>query len=244
MVASEGSGVCSPNTHPRNYDLYFVPNQEAGNSLRFAFDLINMNPNDASEGTVFLDYLLVQRTPMELLPHSFRIRSYGFFNDTQGWEFVTVPSAFTPPIGYQTNDELIITGVDENTFGFWTSPSKDITLGENMQLWCIEFVARRNFATSQDKVPTVRFRLNALNNQVGVFKQIDSMDDGKASPSATNKSYKVFFLSPTDQQGNPIVNVPLQASFDFINIGVNDFPQAVLKLDEVNVDIYPVDIMP
>jgi hypothetical protein len=243
-IASEGSGVFAPNTHPRDYDLYFIPNQEAGNSLRFAFDLINMNPNDANEGTVFLNKLQVERTPLESLPDPFRIRNYSFFNDAEGWEFGAAPPLLTPPIGYQSNDDLIITGVDENTFGFWTSPADDITLGENMRIWSAEFHVRRDFETQQDQVPTVRFRLNALNNQACVFKQIDSANGGEASPSGFNKSYKIFFLSPTDQAGKPIQNVPLQASFDFINIGTHDFPTATMKLDDVFVDVYPPDIMP
>lgn len=244
VISSEGSGICAPGTKPREYNLYFVPNQETGNSLRFAWDIINFNLNDAPEGTLFLDDLIIERIDLDLLPMPFRIRHYNFFDSVEGWEYSTIPNFFTPAIGYQTNGVLQIIGVDSNTFGCWANPRLDIIQGENLRLFCTEITARTDFETPRDQVPQLRFRINALNHQYAVLKNINSEGTGENSLDIINKTYKVFCYSPTDEDGNPVQDVPLQIYIDYINFNAADYANSTVKIDEVSVDVYPPDPMP
>lgn len=86
--------------------------------------------------------------------------------------------------------------------------------------------------------------VNATNNQAATGKVIDSAGEGDDSPSSENRSYKVFFFSPTDPSGNPIKDVSLRLSLDYINIGSTDKQDATLKLEAVNVLLYPPDSLP
>jgi hypothetical protein len=204
-----------------------------------------MNPTDAADGTVYLDEITLARLPFDYLPFPALIREYTFNENKDGWIFATVPSVFSPPVGgFNDNGYLYITGVDSNTFGFWCSPLEDVVLNENIRIYCAEFLVRKNFNTSQDKMPRVRFRLNSMDNQSAVSKTIDSTDKGQASPIDTNRSYKIFLLSPTHEDGKPIQDVPLQAAVDFINLSPYDEPKAKLMIDSVNIYIYPFDIIP
>ncbi len=243
-ITSDGNGAFAPDTQSRNYDLYFFPNNDAGENLGFAFDLINMAPDDAAQGKVYLDNLVIARRPLNLLPDPLRIRHNAFDTDEEGWTFNSVPEVFTPPTGDYYYGTLWITGTDSNTFGFWCNPINDITLGEDMRLYRAEFIVRRDSDTEQDKVPTLRLRINAMDNQSGVGKKIVSEGGGEASPTTSNRAYDLFYFSPTDKDGNPVKDVPLRLSFDYINLSDQDNPAAALKLDEVNVFLYPPDAMP
>ncbi|MBN1903205.1 hypothetical protein JW926_17930 [Candidatus Sumerlaeota bacterium] len=244
VVSSEGSGVCAPGTKPRLYDLYFTPNQETGSALRLAWDIINFNPNDAPQGTLYLDNIIIDRINLLTMPTPLRFLEYGFFDDAEGWKYSTIPDFFTPAIGYHTNGILQITGIDNNSFGCWENPRYDIVQGENLRLYCAEITARTDFDTDQDQVPQVRLRINASNNQYAILKNINSEGTGKNSLDIENKRYKIFCYSPIDEDGNPAMDVPLQIFIDYINFNAADSPSATVKIEEVTVDIYPPDTMP
>jgi len=244
-IFSESSGSFSVGRGARKYPHYFIPNQFAGNGLACAFDIINMNPTDAADGTVYLEEITVARRSFDYLPFPTLIREYTFDKDKEGWIFATVPSVFTPPVGdFSDNGYLYINGVDSNTFGFWCSPLDDIVLNENIRIYCAEFIVRKDHNTLQQNMPRVRFRLNSMDNQSAVSKTIDSTSEGKSSPIDTDQSYKIFLLSPTDKDGKPIQDVSLQAAVDFINMSPFDEPRAKLLIDGVNIYVYPPDIIP
>ncbi|MCX6998802.1 MAG: fibronectin type III domain-containing protein, partial [Candidatus Sumerlaeota bacterium] len=246
-IFSESSGSFSVGRGARKYPHYFIPNQFAGNALECAFDIINMNPTDAANGTVYLDEITVARRSFDYLPLPTLIREYTFDKDKEGWIFATfpVPFPFTTPLGgFSDNGYLYINGVDSNTFGFWCSPLDDVVLNENIRIYCAEFIVRKDHNTLQQNMPRVRFRLNSMDNQSAVSKTIDSTSEGKASPIDTDQSYKIFILSPTDKDGKPIQDVPLQAAVDFINLSPFDESKAKLIIDGVNIYVYPPDIIP
>jgi len=244
------SSYFAPGKQSRDYDLYFFPNQLRAMSLGFAFDLINMSPDDAADGTVYLESLVVERRPVEYLPNPILAQHYDFATDTQGWKFYTVPEVFTPAEGSYKYGNLWVKGVDATTFGFWSNAEYDIVLGEDKYLYCTEFTCRRDFDTPINRVPRLRFRLNAIDRQSGVSHIIDSNLTGDVSPGIANTTYPVFYLSPTDIAGNPVPDNALRLSMDFINIQDTvpepdrDRAETIIKMDKVNVYIFPYDMMP
>jgi hypothetical protein len=243
VVASEGSGVCAPGINPRDYDLYFIPSQSAS-SLRFAWDIINFNPNDAPVATLYLDNLIIERANLDILPTPVRTRYYNFFESEEGWEYSTIPNFFTPAIGQNACGVLQITGVDSNTFGSWANPRLDIIQGENLKLYSAAFTMRTDLETPKAQVPQVRLRMNALNHQYAILKNINSEGIGDNLLDDTNKTYTIFCYSPTDQDGNPVKDIPLQVYIDYINFNASDYANATVKIDEVSVEVYPPDTIP
>ena len=243
-LSSDKDGILSPGTEPKEYEFYFIPNEKTGRKLGFGFDLINMNPEDAADGRINLENIIIERRELDRLPDPQNMLHYAFEDDNEGWEFVTAPSVFTPAEGDYYFGRLYIKGVDDNTFGYWTNPPNDIILGEDKQLYCMEFSIKKNYDTDRTEVPRLRLRANALNRQAGVSKVIDSVDNAIMSPGDKPVTYKIYFMSPEDRLGNVIKNVPLQLSFDYINLSGDDDPEAVLKLEDVKVKVYPANTLP
>lgn len=244
VVSSKRDAEFLPGTDPREYEFFFMPNQYNGVDLKVAFDLINLSGQDAANATIYLDELVLERRPLDRIIPPQTIRTYDFEEDLQGWEFVTIPDVFTEAIQDYVDGTLWIKGVDDNTVGFWVSPADDIQISENMFLYNAKFTVRNDFETSQKDMPTIRFRLNATNNQLAILKSIDSKGGAEASPGYESKTYDVFMNTPTDSEGNPLTNIPIQLGVDFINLTDQDKPDAILKIEDVKVNIYPESALP
>jgi len=67
-ISSVGDGAHSPTRLSLRYVLYYPWAGKAGpDSLQLGFDLLNFDPNDAPNGTLYLDEVLVEEMNIPLI---------------------------------------------------------------------------------------------------------------------------------------------------------------------------------
>ena len=151
-------------------------------------------------------------------------RIYSFDDSAENWIFSGSIPSFSAPLsntGYSGLLNLTST-TNTNTFGYWASPTTDITLQDYL-LYKAQFTVGTD-VTAGMQAPLVRFRLYSANNQVArclikqAFDQISSED------------YVVLF-----KPASTVAGQGLGVAFDILNFDPSTDPQGRVSLDSVTI---------
>jgi hypothetical protein len=174
--------------------------------------------------TLGLSSVAVTKYTAEQLTTGTIVKTYSFDNSAENWTFSGRVLPFSEALrnsGFSGLLDLIST-TNTNTFGFWASPTTDITL-EDSKLYKVQFTLGTD-VTNPAQVPTVRLRAYNATNQVAhclvkpAIAQISSSD------------YVVLFDPPPALAGQG-----LGIAFDILNFDPNADPRARLSLDSVTI---------
>ncbi|HOE64387.1 MAG TPA: carboxypeptidase-like regulatory domain-containing protein [Candidatus Sumerlaeota bacterium] len=151
------------------------------------------------------------------------------FNDgADGWQFQSAPSVFGVPQKTDLNGHLGLSPAGStNCYGSWESPYIAFTAGRNYR-------ARFTIKSSLDdssKTPGIRLRINSGDYQSVAVLMIDSRGGGEFSPTKQERAYDLLFTMPATA-----VSSGFSISFDLINIGTEDDPNAWVYLERVEID--------
>lgn len=152
-----------------------------------------------------------------------------YFNDSaEGWQFQSAPSFFGVPQKSDLNGHLGLSPAGSvNCYGSWESPYIAFTAGRNYR-------ARFTIKSSLDdasKVPGIRLRINSGNYQSAAVLMIDSRGGGEFSPTMEGRTYDLLFTLPATTASSGF-----SISFDLINIGTEDDPNAWVYLESVEIE--------
>lgn len=222
VITSTGSGDSSPVGYS-DYDFYFVPSQDViGQEVAVAFDVLNFDPGDAVSPTLGLYSVSIARHPVSDLGAGTAVKTYSFDDSAENWVFSGKVGSFSAPLsntGFSGLLDLTST-TNTNTFGYWASPTTDITLSDNT-LYKAQFTVGADVSGGM-QAPIVRLRLYSANNQIAhcLQKQI-------LTPMPSD-DYVILFDTPTTVAGQG-----LGIAFDMLNFDPSADPQARLSLDSV-----------
>lgn len=228
-VESLNNGEWMPPSTALVYSQYFLPATSA-NLAELAFDGMNFSPDNATRGSIALNFLEVERISLSGLSRTL-IAEWEFSADTEGWSFNTLPEYFTEPIGEWENGSLKITATDNtNNFGFWTSPTDEIHTTPG-KLYNIEFTIRTDIA-EPEHVPDLRVRVNTSDWEAYVAQVITSCHNAEESPTLVPRNYSLYIYIP-ELAG--YTSPDLSCSFDLMNFDPANSPTGALYLDRVAV---------
>jgi hypothetical protein len=240
IVDSQGGGEYSPTSTPQSYYLYFAPQKsDAGTVADFesmAFDLLNFNPGDASNGTVSLNEVEVNVCAENALTGQTSVGTWDFSGGAGTWQFATsVP--FTQPTSGASGGALTITATDNTSnFGYWFNNS--YFSSQDSRLYRARFTVRSNLA-DRSTVPQLRMRFLTENYQCGRIMEILSSGSGDLSPNTSAHDYNVYFYPPQSMTGGNGIGV----AFDLLNFDPLDSSSATIYLDNVAVDNFDIPTM-
>lgn len=160
--------------------------------------------------------------------------SYSFDSTTEQWQYANVFPYFSAPISMYATGGLGLQSVDFNTFGYWLSPSNDISIlpGEFYRLtWHVT-----SDLTDASLVPSVRLRWNNENFQSSGFVVIDSALAGENSPTVAGKSYETYFLPIQGKSASQYTPGSIIAAFDLLNFTQENSVDASIFLDDLTVE--------
>jgi hypothetical protein len=229
-IESRNEAGASPTRLGAWYDLYFVtPSNDSFCML--AFELLNYDPEDATQATLSLDTVWVDRLSLDSLSTASLVRLFDFATSQDGWAQNAFPYVFSPPDFVCEAGALEMRSTtNTNTFGYWTSNSDDITIAGNL-LYRGTFEVRTD-VTSKSAVPQMRLRFNTGNLQASRTLGIESVGDGANSPGILNTVYdKLYFLPPANCVGENLI-----VSFDMLNFDPSDAATGSLILDRVAIE--------
>ncbi len=244
-ITSNLGGEYSPTADPRSYGLYFTPahiklsgeeSNDAANVILF-FDLANFDESDDPIGTVWLHSVEVDRINPADLVYASTMASWDFEETgSTGWTWNTIPAYFTPPISGDSNGALSITGVDNHTFGFWSTDYDQLTVKSNV-LYRGTFTISTD-VTDQSHVPGFRIRLNPITYQSTGGLEIYSLGDGENSPTPEGSTYYLYYIPPQYLEGTDLDALIL--SFDMKSFDDTDDVKGTLRLENVTIDLFDI----
>ena len=161
--------------------------------------------------------------------------NFSFQKGAPGWKVITIPSKYSPPESAITTGALQLICTDTNTFGFWDSTEGVIPVNDD-ELYFATFRVKGNTSDLR-KSPGVRLRLSSPDSQWIEELSIFSMGYAQTSPPPHGRDYTLVF-SPPERNTPPLHLDNLIASFDMVNLDVNDVQQGSLNLEEIS--IYPI----
>ncbi len=224
VITSSGLGESSPAGYGM-YDFYFIPSQDViGQEMVIAFDMLNFDPNDAVSPTLGLISVQLERHPIEDLGTGTVLRTYSFDDSAENWAFSGAVGTFSTPrsnTGFSGLLDLTST-TNTNTFGYWASPTTDITI-EDYTLYKAQFTVGTDISAGT-QAPIVRLRLYSANNQVAHCLQKQAL-----TPMFSN-DYVILFGPPTTVTGQG-----LGVAFDILNFDPLADPQGRISLDSVTI---------
>jgi len=241
-ISSNGDGRYSPNQDPRPYDLYFTPplisslNREK-RTVRLSLDLVNLDTNDAPAGTVFLHKVRLERIDPKKLIFVSPMRSWNFEGPRSGgWVWNDIVEEFTPPLHYEKDGCLIMTGRDDRTFGFWSAPEGSLTVRSRVLYRASWFITTD--VQDASRVPGLRLRYNTRDFQSGASMEIYSNGAGSNSPTPTGSVYRHYYVPPPYPE--PAGQNSLLLSFDMKSMDMHDDVSGSLKLNKVSIDLFEI----
>jgi hypothetical protein len=227
IITSTGSGESSPAGF-NTYQCYFVPSQDViGQEMVIAFDVLNFDPTDAVSPILGLSSMTTERHPIEDLGTATALRTYSFDTSAESWAFSGTVGTFSAPLsntGFSGLLDLTST-TNTNTFGFWASPTTDITIQDYI-LYRAQFTVGTDISAGT-QAPIVRLRLYSANNQVA-----HSLQKQALTPMFSN-DYVILFDPPTTVTGQG-----LGVAFDILNFDPSADPQGRISLDSVTITYY------
>ncbi len=236
LAESRGDGAFAPTPAGRDYTLLF--SQPVG-SPRFtlSFEMLNFDPTDSPTDVLLLDRVVLESIPTGSLVERRLVGNYRFESGSGSWTTGGAPGSYTVPSFGTGEQRLSITGVDGQTFGFWTSPSSDIGLNSSFVYIATFEVESSVPSIDRSRVPTFRCRLNESGFRAASMLVVDSTGDGSNSPTLGDpRKYEVILIP----SGVPDQN--LLISFDYLGFHADDEPQATLYLKSVLVEAAILDI--
>ncbi|MBN1901971.1 hypothetical protein JW926_11670 [Candidatus Sumerlaeota bacterium] len=169
-------------------------------------------------------------------PTPFMVVEYDFPNDAQGWTPHTISPPYSPAKLGWIPGALSISSVDDNTVGYWDSPSEGIPLEEG-------YLYRGRFWIStdvEDKQKTPQIRLRTLSNhlQKTDILEISSSGSGEYSPTREAAPYDLYFTASLCSNDKPDSNRIL-LSFDLVNLNSDDAATGTVYLRKARVEGFP-----
>jgi len=249
QVNSNDAGEASPATAEKIYDLYFRPQYDAvGVNGTLSFDLINIgNPTDATNATIYLDYLQLDKKAIADLGIPAVVKSYTFATSQENWSNRTLGS-FTPPNYSWDNTEgaLIMESINNtNTFGYWQNQQSEIQIEHNV-LYQLRvkaaFAAEATKFSAATSMPTMRVRMydhpnNQMNSsfQTPVWKKFEQPQSfAIMSAPLIYKDYYAYFQN---KQG---IGPYLGIAIDMINLDANAPADSKIAISEVELSTFTI----
>lgn len=233
-VVSAGSGSVSPYmAQTQEYSMIFIPHACNPNRINLAYDVLNFDPANLQDYTLYLAKTRVERTLLRKLREWKDIVNYDFSFGTLGWLPLEVAGGVKCEYA---NKALNITSANNTgSYGFWNSPTEDIVLKPN-RIYRAQFDAVSN-QTDAAKSPIVRFRMGSINNQISTSLVVNNIKSDSGPYTTTysdaKKNYEVYFAPPkiistsTDNKA--------YAAFDVISIDPGDALNSIVSLRGVKV---------
>ena len=232
-----GGGVIG--TEPKQVDLYFAPPVQGDSGLfpsniRLSFDLVNFDLDDEAGGAVFLHHVIVEAYDPGDLPILSGVLDLDY-NQTNPvselWQWNEIPEIYTPPFHEIISDGLVMTGVDNRTFGFW-SRQGDVSIAPESLLRTTVGISTNVEDTAL--VPGLRLRFNSASDAWAISLEIYSASDGANSPTEAGRNYDFFLAAPP---GLSVGGENLVFSFDMKSFDPGDDLTSFLKLDKADIDL-------
>ena len=245
QASSRMEGEYSPGSSPRDYSLYFVPCTTSDSGARllqeqntfFCFDVVNFDNTDVSEAVIQLNDVEITRMKEETLGIKTTAASWDFEDNAgEGWHKVTIPSEYTPPEMNTQNGALELTGVDDETFGFWCTDFGQLEVQNNC-LYKATFTVGTD-VTDCSKTPGFRFRINTETYESALITEVSSFGEGEYSPGPESKTYEAYFYPPQHLEGTELND--LLVSFDMKSFSSEDDIQGTLKLENMKIETFSI----
>lgn len=244
-IFSQESGLASPPPEGRTYDLYVAP---AARDLLFPlelndptlnWDIINLDQNDASQATLFLDDVRFSCLPLAGLQTMTLEKRYEFSSNAEGW---TGGSAgiFTRPNLYYSNSTLIMQSLNNlSCFGYWETLVSGFTLKPS-RLYRIDFTLRTSAAPT--RVPSIRLRISTEDYCFNLSKMLNSTADASVTLREKDRAYSCYFVPPVEYTGSVLNR--LRLACDLINFNDEDDPYAFIAIERVMIYSCPLPQFP
>ncbi len=233
---SPPGGRAAPGSEPRVYDLYFIPAKTGAAGLTddavLSLDIVNFDETDATSGTVYLEEVrleVLEPDPAESASALFLLDTSDIAPDPGGWDWNEVPEMFTPPRHEVLPEGLFLRGVDEQTFGFWST--------ERTAPWT-NGILRCGFTVKSDiadpaRTPGMRLRINTASGDCAQSLEIYSAGEGDNSPTPEGGIWEIWFAPPTAPPA------PFVLSFDMKSLDAGDDVRGMLILEKAVVEQRP-----
>ncbi|GAB4317324.1 MAG: hypothetical protein Kow0059_10300 [Candidatus Sumerlaeia bacterium] len=235
-VISSGGCQASPQSDPKYYDLVFtVTDGATAQPFRTAFDLLNLDPADATSGFVYLHDVEIWRFDAGQLTGGRLERSYTFDSSAEGWQTGSASPALTPPLFAHQGGALVMTATTSiDTYGFWQS-SGDTTIAAG-RLYAVVATLATEDRTGADKT-VVRLRSFSGDNQVFTTQRI-------TLPSQTSGGGKeiVFAVTLYFHPPQAVAGAPLHVAVDLLNFDPEAPADVMVKINEVSVFSYDAPV--
>ena len=250
QVNSNDSGEASPGTTEKIYDLYFCPQYDAlvvNGTL--SFDMLNIgNPTDATNATLSLDYLQLDKKAIADLGTPAVVKSYTFTAGEENWSNRGALGPFTPP-NYTwdvTEGALILESTNNtNTFGYWQNKQDDVAIDHNLLYQLRVKTASAAMVTAKSStataMPTMRARMydhpnNHVNSsfQAPAWKAFEQPVPTMAISQLTYHDYYAYFHN---KEG---IGPYLGIAIDMINLDTNAPVDAKIAISEVELSTFPI----
>lgn len=250
VATSANPAIISPVVNsPKTFSVYTsLPGGQ--NRFNAYFDVLNFDPTDAANASIFLDRVVVDVLNSTNLTNRRTERDYFFATNSQGWERAAVPP-FSVPEGGQDAGGLRLgpsAGGSSTYFSFWTSPNSFNTvadrntavLNEPGRLYRAVFRVASNAAPGRSgELPTFRLRMNDSTFNYSAYTNIESVSNTALLPIAGNPvEYSLFF------EGRPELMLeegasPFIFAFDYLLApGLGNDPAATVTLQSVRIESY------
>jgi hypothetical protein len=201
------------------------------------FDMLNIDPNDAADGDLSLDWVEIARQDIGILSGREEAKTYSFDGGTpEGWS-AHGADPFSMPAFSIGASSLNITGLAENTnvYGYWTSPWTDVSI-DPAKLYIATFDVSSNVSEeARSQVPLFRVRLNETGFRQAAILAVESRGNADRSPVEGAPQQYVLYLLPSQAAAGE----GLISSFDFINIDPIDQSDATLRLENLVIETVP-----
>jgi hypothetical protein len=220
VVTSTGDGSLSPSTAGHVYTQYF--SQPTGvDSFRLDFDVLNFDPADAANASLFLTQVTVEALGVPQVQGTV-VTEYDFVaNGASGFTARNASPVLVTPSSYGSANGLSIRGLEapvtrgvapsQTIFGYWGAET-DVPI-EGGKLHGITFRVRSDATAAQRAtVPTFRLRVNESSLKLSAYLNIDSRDDATRVPvDGETESYTLWLLVPQELDGQKFI-----FSFDYL----------------------------
>ncbi len=248
VATSAGPGIFSPRYYDTDYTQYSIQ-PLAPQDYRFSFEMLNVDPTDAAEGSVSLHYLQIDQLAQSRLGNSQVVLDHNFETATGasfGWEsYSDFSNTFPAPEEFTDQNGLLIRGVVPSServpfyellqFGYWNTQT-DLPLLAGKIYRARYTVASDATEAERAFVPTFRLRASDSSFMMGHVVNIDSVNAETNIPLAgQDVTYDLWFLCPEAVDGNY-----LNLSFDYLYVEKDtpdaDDPTIALTLKRVEVE--------
>jgi len=245
-VSSPGDGAFSPGITSRDYDYYLVPPARLDPAvpedadLSFAFDMVNMDPNDAGDYEFLLEHLQVSSVSLSSIETYTLEKRYEFANNADGWVSGGADLVYNLPDMFWENGALIMESENNwKCFGYWERLATETILKPN-RIYRVNFVVRAG--VPQALCPTLRFRVSSEDYAVSWVRMLNSKSDASVLPRNTDTTFSMYFIPPPVYTGATL-NHPRLAC-DLINMNEEDDSDAIIAIERVDIHSAPIPAFP